>query len=74
MTATSKQIWRTAALIIEGGKISHPIIIATSTNPGHPEYQEAYRNELSVIIYAIMIIEKICSKFNIYRRGNYYGL
>ena len=59
MTATSKQIWRTAALIIEGGKISHPIIIATSTNPGHPEYQEAYRRKLSGILRVIMIIENI---------------
>ena len=60
-----KNRWFKAALIIEGGKTYHMRIIATSTTPGHTKYQEIYTSEISIIIYAIMIIKKICSKFNI---------
>ena len=49
-----KNSWGTAALIIDGGKISHLRITATSTTPGHPEYQEAYWRKLSGILRVII--------------------
>ena len=60
-----KNSWGTVALITEVGKFSHPIISSTSTTSGKPEYQGEYRSKLSGIMHAIMIIDNICSKFNI---------
>ena len=42
-----KDKWGIYALIVEGRKSSLHRILASSTTPGHPEDQEAYRSELS---------------------------
>ena len=60
-----KNSWGTAALITEGWISSHTRISATITTTGHTEDQEAYRSKLSGILNFIIIIDNICTKFNI---------
>ena len=62
---SSKEKWETSAIIIEGHKSSLHGISASSTTPGHPKDQEAYRGELSGLLHTVMIVESQCDKYNI---------
>ena len=54
-----KDLWGTAALIIEVQQYTNNRIRVTCTTPGLPKEQESYSSEISGLLQSVIIVEII---------------